>query len=423
MPSILGNLRACRPFVMGLSLAALLWTPSNSHALPANGTPAPPLKLPLLLQAPQNASANWAALRGKVVVLEFWATWCAPCVAAIPHLNRIVESLNPAKVQFISIDDEDPKVVRSFLTRKKMAGWVGIDSTGAVFKRYGIAQRPTTIVIDATGKIAGVTNVDALTSRDLQAVAAGGHPRFHSSSAEFANAMKTATSVDSASKPLLEISLARLPPDNGPTRGSMSMRSFGTGVEIRGASAEWLLTYVYRVESDRFEFASPLPDDRFDLRTNFPEAGESVTSPLLQDAVAAGLHLEVKPKTVNKSVYVLKATPAARELVKETASTRGSERDVENGNVKLVNVSMDGLASSLEDFLDVPVVNETGIPTHFDADLEFPSKEMAALNLRLLAALGVQLTREERPVEMLEVTPLPQKDASPEKPTPIGGSS
>ena len=65
------------------------------------------------MQAPAGSKADWASLKGKVVVLEFWATWCSPCVASLPHLNQLVESLDPAKFQFISIDDEDQRTYRN----------------------------------------------------------------------------------------------------------------------------------------------------------------------------------------------------------------------------------------------------------------------------------------------------------------------
>jgi thiol-disulfide isomerase/thioredoxin len=111
-------------------------------AHPQKGAPAPPLDTLKLLQAPLGARADWASLKGKVVVLEFWATWCSPCVASLPHLNQLVESLDPAKFQFISIDDEDLKAVQTFLTKRKMSGWVGVDASGGVFGLYGVESRP-----------------------------------------------------------------------------------------------------------------------------------------------------------------------------------------------------------------------------------------------------------------------------------------
>src|ERR1700757_1046642 len=70
---------------------------------PKVGDPAPPLHLAKLLNAPTNAVASWPALKGKVVVLDFWATDCPPCVGSIPHMNELIAELTNAPVQFIAI--------------------------------------------------------------------------------------------------------------------------------------------------------------------------------------------------------------------------------------------------------------------------------------------------------------------------------
>ena len=68
-------------------LVAGLFGTAALGAHPIKGTTAPSLETLKLLQAPLGARADWASLKGKVVVLEFWATWCSPCVASLPHLN------------------------------------------------------------------------------------------------------------------------------------------------------------------------------------------------------------------------------------------------------------------------------------------------------------------------------------------------
>jgi len=385
-------------FSLSAIAAAFAMVPSALHALPANGTPAPPLHLTQLLQAPEAARATWPALRGKVVVLEFWATWCGPCVAAVSHLNRLARSLDPAKVLFLSIDDEDPKVVQTFLTKRKMEGWVGIDTTGAVFKRYGVTVRPTTIVVDPRGHIAQIAGPDTLNSADLLAVAAGKTVKLVSPPSAMVAAAVASSPAAPAVKPLFEISLSNAAPGE-----QTWMSTTSTGTDLHGADAEWLLTYAYNVSSDRLLFAAPKPDGRYDLHTEFGAADPAVTTPMLQAAVAAGLHFDIRRKTVTRSVYVLKATEAAQKLLTPTASTRGSETALNQGKLSLVNSAMADLASSLEDWTDTPVIDETGILTKFDAELQFSTKDLDALNSNLREHLGVELHREERPVEMIEI--------------------
>ena len=62
-------------------------------ATPKVGDPAPPLFLETILVPAQTTSPTWETLKGKAVVLEFWATWCAPCVEQIPHLNELADKL------------------------------------------------------------------------------------------------------------------------------------------------------------------------------------------------------------------------------------------------------------------------------------------------------------------------------------------
>ena len=89
---------------------------------PQVGEPAPAIELEGLLHAPEGD------LKGNVVVLEFWATWCGPCIAAIPHLNALTEEFKGKPVRFISVTDEDETKVRKFLEKRTMSSWIGLDT-------------------------------------------------------------------------------------------------------------------------------------------------------------------------------------------------------------------------------------------------------------------------------------------------------
>jgi uncharacterized protein (TIGR03435 family) len=122
-------------------------------------------------------------------------------------------------------------------------------------------------------------------------------------------------------------------------------------------------------------------------------------------AITYGLKLQVESKTVTKKVYLLKAIDADHKLLTPSASTGGSMSGYWDGKMRLANSSMDNLANELEGGLEVPVINETGIEGKFDAELEFPAKDVEAAKAVLLKTLDLDLIEAERPIQMLEVSP------------------
>src|SRR5262245_41452281 len=111
-----------------LSVAVLLTATMAANAQP-NQTrqpalrEAPALKLDKILQAPLNASADWARLKGKLVVIDFWATWCSPCVEAIPHFNQMAKELADQPIVFIAVTDDEETRLNEFLKSTPIKTW------------------------------------------------------------------------------------------------------------------------------------------------------------------------------------------------------------------------------------------------------------------------------------------------------------
>lgn len=94
-------------------------------------------------------------LRGKVVVLDIWATWCPPCRAMIPHERELVKRLNDKPFALVSISaDDEAKTVKDFLTKEPMP-WTHWHSgpTEGIVKAWNVRYFPTIYVLDAKGII------------------------------------------------------------------------------------------------------------------------------------------------------------------------------------------------------------------------------------------------------------------------------
>jgi thiol-disulfide isomerase/thioredoxin len=136
--------------VVGTELAASMAV--VSHRTP--GPEAPALDLPTL----DDRGISLASLKGHVVVVNFWATWCPPCRAELPDLAAFARSQGSSGVVLVGVDaaysEPSEQAVRAFARDRQVEYTVALDRTGDVTRSWGVKAWPTTVIVDAEGRIA-----------------------------------------------------------------------------------------------------------------------------------------------------------------------------------------------------------------------------------------------------------------------------
>lgn len=138
-------LAAISPVLVGVETA-------TAQDRPRPGDKMPNIDLGLVLHNNQ-FNVDPGDLQGYVIVVEFWATWCGPCLQTIPHLNELHREYKDRGVLFIGISDEDAKTVTNFMTNDLKMEYLVASSGSKVSRRYGITGIPHAFLVDPAGII------------------------------------------------------------------------------------------------------------------------------------------------------------------------------------------------------------------------------------------------------------------------------
>lgn len=108
------------------------------------------------LTTPDGKAIRLAQLRGQVVFLNFWATWCAPCRVEMPSMEQLYRELKGEGLVMLAVDvQESPKQVARFMEDFQLSFPALLDTDGKVAARYRVHGIPTTVLIDRKGRLAG----------------------------------------------------------------------------------------------------------------------------------------------------------------------------------------------------------------------------------------------------------------------------
>jgi uncharacterized protein (TIGR03435 family) len=361
---------------------------------PKIGDVPPPLTLTKTIQGPPTAEISWEKLKGKVVVLEFWATWCGPCIKAMPHLNDLVKQFKNKPVVFISVTSENEEVVRLFLKNHPIKAWIGLDDYEVLNKAFHVQGIPHAVIVDAGGHIAAIAHPVDIKPENLEEVLAGKKSSLPAPAVYTIDRFSDEV-VSNQAPPLFEISIRehKMPQNiQGPVC-MWSPISDGCGFEGKIATMESALNFVFNKTSSCTFIKCKLPNGFYDFELRVPSGHSKELQNQFIAALRTTFGLEVKQTTKVMDVYVMTQintnAPGLFRVEKNGGSggMRGGFR-FNGGDMKIV-------AEYLETALGRPVFDETGLKGFFDVDMKW----------KLSEAEQLEMTTDRRVWQAIEANP------------------
>ena len=129
-----------------------LWLPLSAAPLPAADTA--PMAPDFTLDQRGGGQIRLSDLRGQVVMVNFWASWCGPCRQEMPHLEVMYQDFSDQGFQLLGVNtDQKPELAERLLNLIPVSFPILFDSASEVSRAYAVDAMPTTLLIDRQGRL------------------------------------------------------------------------------------------------------------------------------------------------------------------------------------------------------------------------------------------------------------------------------
>ncbi|WP_183906738.1 TIGR03435 family protein [Rufibacter immobilis] len=370
------------------------------------GEAAPAITFPTVLNG-ASRSLHLADLKGKAVLLEFWATWCGPCVQAMPHLQELQQQFKD-RLQVITVTEETEQRIRRFLVNRPSQLLFAVADTGGARKAFPYRMFPHSVLISPEGKVVAITSPQNITSAVIEKVLAGGPVDLPLKEDNLTADPLTYFTVaaDTRAHFLVQPELKGV--------GGLS-HSYLKDPVFKGRRLTMInlpLESVYRLAYESLPHGRTLDlttgESVEENKTKYcfdiivPQGQEAQLLPTLRKELQKMFTVRARLEKRLRAVYVLQVADAAKVKKNPVSQAKTEVFEASAGVFDGEHVTLAKVADYLESFgmVNLPVVDETGDKTFYDLSFEFEPEKKGAVH-EALANLGLKLEKAQRPIDVL----------------------
>ncbi|MEQ8317480.1 MAG: TIGR03435 family protein [Phycisphaerales bacterium] len=409
-------IRIQRLALLALTLAACVAGAARAQQAPGPGDAAPPITLDALTNAPEGANASWEAWSNGTTVIEFWGTWCGPCVAAIPHINELHDEFAPKGVNFLSVTYEEPAITDSFQERMKLHTWIGHDMDRSMVKDYAVRGWPTTFIV-RDGTIVSRTHPTALTKERLATIVEGKPDPY---AAREHQDIKAPGQVGPDGRPVLSGGMTAgidpySPIEDQPAiqvivrpAGNYSMTSAsGTALTALGRTAGSVVTSLYNLRGYAVEVDPAVTDQKFDVIYRVPRDQYNTLMPAVRELITAGLGVRLETEMREVDAYKLRIADTGLKLKDSGVDRHLGTSSMMNGRtitLTSASASMATIVGNVAGIMSAPVLDRTDHEGYLFLDLDLTA-DKTTLPAELLEQAGLVLVPTRHEIEFTIIKP------------------
>lgn len=367
-----------------------------SFSFSASGEEPPPLHASEWLQAPSGFDSRWGGMRGHVVVLEFWATWCPPCVDSIPHLNHLASEFRDKGVVFLAMTDDDPERLTSFLAKHPLNAFIGIDKDRKNWQSFGVLSIPHTVLIGKDGQTIGVTTPENITAAVLREALEGVKPVLPLKQGIDSDLSWDERSI-SWQDGVVPAIYAIIKPIKTATSGIWPRPAHFTA---DGVPLQALVQAAYETDSLHVDWRSRQDGQTYRVAFRVPDDRKERLLPYMRQTLANLFGIQARWENRESEVYVVRrlgrrAGPSVSQSDKELVQMM-------RGKLTLRRQSTGKLSQLLSNVLGRVVVDETGLSGSYDFDIPYQHGDVS-LTTTALREIGIEAVSAMRTIPILVV--------------------